>query len=466
MKLVDLSNKIMGITPDKEVFKKNIVQSNLFLGKMFIAYMFVSVASIILNIVDIYAYMDFDNSYSNAIKYGVITFSILIVATVIDFVKKGKGTYLHYLLVICLIVSTYLLTKSITAEINIILIFPIIIICRYFSPKLTLFTTLFSLLFFFIDTWSVCSEYISMAPNEAFVFLRNIAISQLPVFISILICGIASILISKKCHDMVVEQDIVSTKNASVKAELDLASKIQLDMLPREFPAFPTRNEFDIYASTLPAKEVGGDFYDYYLIDDDHLVITIADVSDKGVPSALFMSMSRTILKLNAETYKSPKQIIENSNNILCDESKDRMFVTAWLGIYEISTGRLTCVNAGHEYPIIKRNNGNYELFKDKHSFVLGGMKNVPFKEYTLNLNVDDELFLYTDGVVEATSENDELFGIERTVDALNKYKDSNQKDFHKNLENTLLDFTGNNNQFDDITMLSFKVNSIAKNNE
>ena len=232
-------------------------------------------------------------------------------------------------------------------------------------------------------------------------------------------------------------------------------------MLPSEFPAFPDRKEFDIYASMLPAKEVGGDFYDYYLIDSDHLVLTIADVSDKGVPSALFMSMSITILNLNAETYHSPKEIMKYSNNLLCDESKDRMFVTAWLGIYEISTGTLTCVNAGHEYPIIMRNNGEYEIYKDKHSFVLGGLRDVPFKEYTLKLNIGDELFLYTDGVAESTGENDELFGLDRTVSTLNKNKTCNQKELHKNIEQTLLDYTGNNNQFDDITMLSFKVKSI-----
>ena len=301
----------------------------------------------------------------------------------------------------------------------------------------------------------------SQVPDEFLSFIKNMSINQAPVLIAIIICGIACILISKKCHEMVVEQDIISTKNASVKTELDLASKIQLDMLPSEFPAFPDRKEFDIYASMLPAKEVGGDFYDYYLIDSDHLVLTIADVSDKGVPSALFMSMSRTILKLNAETYHSPKEIMKYSNNLLCDESKDRMFVTAWLVIYEISTGTLTCVNAGHEYPIIMRNNGEYEIYKDKHSFVLGGLRDVPFKEYTLKLNIGDELFLYTDGVAEATGENDELFGLDRTVSTLNKYKNCNQKELHKNIEQTLLDYTGNNNQFYDITMLSFKVKSI-----
>ena len=307
----------------------------------------------------------------------------------------------------------------------------------------------------------IAVDYLSQVPDEFLSFIKNMSINQAPVLIAIIICGIACILISKKCHEMVVEQDIISTKNASVKTELDLASKIQLDMLPSEFPAFPDRKEFDIYASMLPAKEVGGDFYDYYLIDSDHLVLTIADVSDKGVPSALFMSMSRTILKLNAETYHSPKEIMKYSNNLLCDESKDRMFVTAWLGIYEISTGTLTCVNAGHEYPIIMRNNGEYEIYKDKHSFVLGGLRDVPFKEYTLKLNIGDELFLYTDGVAEATGENDELFGLDRTVSTLNKYKNCNQKELHKNIEQTLLDYTGNNNQFYDITMLSFKVKSI-----
>ena len=361
----------------------------------------------------------------------------------------------------CRLIATFFMTKSFLIDINIILIFPIIIICRYYSLKLTFFTSVFSVIFFLLNVLKIAVDYLSQVPDEFLSFIKNMSINQAPVLIAIIICGIACILISKKCHEMVVEQDIISTKNASVKTELDLASKIQLDMLPSEFPAFPDRKEFDIYASMLPAKEVGGDFYDYYLIDSDHLVLTIADVSDKGVPSALFMSMSRTILKLNAETYHSPKEIMKYSNNLLCDESKDRMFVTAWLGIYEISTGTLTCVNAAHEYPIIMRNNGEYEIYKDKHSFVLGGLRDVPFKEYTLKLNIGDELFLYTDGVAEATGENDELFGLDRTVSTLNKYKNCNQKELHKNIEQTLLDYTGNNNQFDDITMLSFKVKSI-----
>ena len=461
MKLIDLSNKIMGITPEKEVFKKNIIQSNIFVGKMFIAYIVVDVLNIVLNILQYNSEIDIDNSYRNAIIYGVVAFGLLFIPAIIDLVKKGKGTYLHYLLVVSMLVATFFMTKSFLIDINIILIFPIIIICRYYSPKLTFFTTIFSIIFFLLNVLKFVLDYVTQAPYEFLPFIKNMSINQMPVLIAIIICGIACILISKKCHEMVVEQDIISTKNASVKTELELASKIQLDMLPREFPAFPNRKEFDIYASMVPAKEVGGDFYDYYLIDNDHLVLTIADVSDKGVPSALFMSMSRTILKLNAENYHSPKEIMEYSNNLLCDESKDRMFVTAWLGIYEISTGTLTCVNAGHEYPIIKRNNGEYEVFKDKHSFVLGGLKNVPFKEYTLKLNVGDELFLYTDGVAEATSEDDELFGLDRTVDTLNKYKNCNQNDLHKNIEQTLLNFTGNNNQFDDITMVSFKVNSI-----
>ena len=168
-----------------------------------------------------------------------------------------------------------------------------------------------------------------------------------------------------------MEEDVISylrsfmaitAENERIGAELNVATQIQADMLPRIFPAFPERPEFDIYASMTPAKEVGGDFYDFFLVDDDHLAMVIADVSGKGVPAALFMVIAKTLLKNAAQTGLSPKAVLEKVNNQLCANNEAEMFVTVWLGIYEISTGKLTAANAGHEYPAIRRSGGRFEL--------------------------------------------------------------------------------------------------------
>lgn len=165
-----------------------------------------------------------------------------------------------------------------------------------------------------------------------------------------------------------------------------MATQIQSSMLPCIFPAFPERGEFDVYASMTPAKEVGGDFYDFFLVDEDHLALVIADVSGKGVPAALFMVIAKTLLKNRAQMGASPKEILETVNNQLCENNDAEMFVTVWLGIYEISTGRVTAANAGHEYPAIRRKGGAFELFRDKHGFVLAGMENMRYREYEFTL--------------------------------------------------------------------------------
>ncbi|MBP5165996.1 MAG: SpoIIE family protein phosphatase, partial [Oscillospiraceae bacterium] len=217
-------------------------------------------------------------------------------------------------------------------------------------------------------------------------------------------------MLSEKIVKYISEVEQVTAEKERIGTELSLATRIQADMLPNIFPAFPERTEFDIYASMDPAKEVGGDFYDFFLIDDDHLCIVMADVSGKGVPAALFMMASKIILANNAQMGKNPAQIMTDTNATICANNKEEMFVTTWLGILEISTGKLTAANAGHEYPAIKHADGRYELFKDKHGFVIGGMDGTKYREYELRLEPGSRLFLYTDGVPEATNAADELF--------------------------------------------------------
>ncbi len=245
------------------------------------------------------------------------------------------------------------------------------------------------------------------------------------------------------------------------EAELNVASSIQKNMLPCIFPAFPEHDEFDIYATMTPAKEVGGDFYDFFLLDDDHLVMVIADVSDKGVPAALFMVIAKTLLKNCAQSGDSPKEILEKVNNQLCENNDAEMFVTVWLGKIQLSTGKMVCANAGHEYPVIRHGNGEYQLFHDKHGFVLAGMENARYREYELTLEPGDKLFVYTDGVTEATNSARVLYGTDRMLRALNRAADSSPEATLTLVKADIDGFVGNAPQFDDITMLSFEMKRV-----
>lgn len=249
----------------------------------------------------------------------------------------------------------------------------------------------------------------------------------------------------------------VTAEKERIGAELDVAKHIQASMLPCIFPAFPQMPELDIYATMTPAKEVGGDFYDFFLVDNDHLAMVMADVSGKGVPAALFMVIAKTLLKNVSQTGLSPKAVLENVNDQLCENNEAELFVTVWLGILEISTGKMICANAGHEYPVLKKRGGDYELIKDKHGFVLAGMEGAKYKEYELVLNPGDKLYLYTDGVAEATDANNELYGTDRMLEALNRNKDTQSTELLLKMKEDIDLFVGAAPQFDDITMLALK---------
>ena len=239
--------------------------------------------------------------------------------------------------------------------------------------------------------------------------------------------------------------------------ELGTASQIQEGMLPSIFPAFPDQSGFDLYASMDPAREVGGDFYDFFFTDEDHLCLVIADVSGKGVPAALFMMASKIILANNAMSGKSPAQILADTNASICSNNRMEMFVTVWLGILEVSTGKLTAANAGHEYPALKRADGGFELLKDRHSFVVGGLDDVEYLEYELQMEPGSTLFLYTDGVPEATNARGNAFGTDRMLEALNQESTAAPKTLLNNVKAAVERFVDEADQFDDLTMLCIK---------
>lgn len=246
----------------------------------------------------------------------------------------------------------------------------------------------------------------------------------------------------------------ITAERERIEVELSLATAIQSSMLPHSFPPFPDIKEFDIYAMMQPARQIGGDFYDFFLIDDDHLCLVMADVSGKGIPAALFMMISKTILQSCAMLGQSASSILKKTNEALCSNNQVEMFVTVWIGILEISTGIITASNAGHEYPIVKHNDGKFEVLKDKHGLVIGGLPGTNYSDYTIELKPGDKLFVYTDGIPEAMNKEGKMFGLERTVEALNSNLSYNPETLLKNVKTSLDDYVKDTEQFDDITML------------
>ncbi len=261
---------------------------------------------------------------------------------------------------------------------------------------------------------------------------------------------------TKKMKEYIVNITEITAEKERIGAELNVATKIQADMLPKIFPAFPGRSEFDVYAQMDPAKEVGGDFYDFFMVDDDHLAIVIADVSSKGVPAALFMVIAKTLIKNHAMNRESLSDVFYKVNNQLCEGNEEGMFVTAWLGMLTVSTGSFEYVNAGHN-PQLLMNNEEYEWIHAKPGFVLAGMEGIPYVSDTIQLKHGSRIFLYTDGVTEAQNMDHQLFGEDRLMDSLGR---NGRLELPKMLAAVRSDidaFVGEAEQFDDITMLVFE---------
>ncbi len=251
------------------------------------------------------------------------------------------------------------------------------------------------------------------------------------------------------------QQAVVKSELAA--AELSFAANIQSGSLPTDFSVFSERDGLDLYASMTPAKTVGGDFYDFFFLDEDHLYMAIADVSGKGVPAAMFMMVSKYILKSQALDGKPPAKLLEDANNAICANNKEQMFVTVWVGILEISSGKLVAANAGHEKPVICKGGGSFEFLKDPHGLVLGSIEGMEYEEYEVTLGKGSTLVVYTDGVVEATDKKEELFGNRRLLDALNRARDLSPESLISAVRGSVDDFVGGAEQFDDLTMLCVK---------
>ena len=263
---------------------------------------------------------------------------------------------------------------------------------------------------------------------------------------------------NRELRDYIGQLRLATAEKERIGAELNMAKDIQAAQLPSTFPAFPDRKDFDIYASMTPAKEVGGDFYDFFLVDDDHLAMVIADVSGKGIPASLFMMISMILIKNRLKAGDSPSAALEKVNNQLIETNniKPKQFVTVWIAVLELSTGRGKAANAGHEHPVLKRADGAYELVDYRHSPPVSLIRGLRYREHDFEMHAGDRLFVYTDGVPEAMNSEHELFGTDRLLTVLNSDQNASPRQVLENVTNGINAFVEDAEQFDDITMLGF----------
>ncbi len=246
----------------------------------------------------------------------------------------------------------------------------------------------------------------------------------------------------------------ITAERERIGTELELATRIQTDMLPSVFPAFPDRKDFSIFGSMTPAKEVGGDFYDFLLLDENHLALVIADVSGKGVPAALFMMVSMILIRSEVKNGLSPAKVLKKINDQICAGNREDMFVTVWLGILDLRTGKLTAANAGHEFPALKQPDGRFELIKDPHGFVIGGLPGEEYEEYEWQLKPGAKVFVYTDGVPEAGGSRSALYGTDRMMETLRRAENESPEQILAAVDASVREYVGDAPQFDDVTML------------
>ena len=252
-------------------------------------------------------------------------------------------------------------------------------------------------------------------------------------------------------------KELITEAEERNKAELEYAAEIQRSALPSNFPAYPERNEFDIHAMMKPAREVGGDFYDFYFIEANKLVISVSDVSGKGVPASLFMMRGKTLIKSYAQRGIMVNDIFTNVNYNRCEGNETGLFITSWMGIIDLKTGHLDFTNAGHNPPLIRKANGEYEYLRTKPDFVMGGMEGIAYKLYEMDLEEGSEIFLYTDGLTEAQNSTQELYGEDRLLHSANTAVYSSSKEFCEHIKQQIDEFVGDADQFDDITMLHLR---------
>lgn len=470
--------KIYESEETRAVFEQNEFEANRLSLMVIVACALILITSWLLSFTGVFKIVQYRMNVL-AIQ-GLIELAVPIVFYII---YKGRKRWLKYIMLFSLLLVCTRLFSILNHNVILIMILPVLLSSRYFSKGLTVMISILSVLllaaaslttvfFGIIDLnlypspedgtiilikESLRASVIALGVDTSKTALYMMVNGFIPRMLVFIVISFISVFIAKHGHEMVLKQDKISRASANVKADLDTATKIQKSMVPNVFPAFPERKEFDIFAAMYPAKEVGGDFYDFFLIDENHLAMVIADVSGKGIPASLFMMASKILISDRTLMGGTPAEILEFVNKRICSNNKAEMFISVWLGILDIKSGKVIASNAGHEYPAICKKDGEFEILKDKHGFVVGGMDFVKYQDYEFTLHNGDTLFLYTDGIPEANNSDEELFGSERMLEALNMKSGCTSKEIISNVKSEVDKFVGNSVKFDDLTMLCIK---------
>lgn len=394
------------------------------------------------------------------------TILFFLIPSLLIRLTKGTPAWLKYAIIICGITSIFILSGAMPKHGVLAWAVPLVLSCHYYSKSLTKLTLVASWVLFSASIYvgMYLGEFdLNLIAKEPDITKRVITAKMLidaTLFFvvprALILLGISSICttVAARTRRLLERQIKDSEERQRISTELDVATRIQADMLPCIFPAFPERPEFDIYATMNPAKEVGGDFYDFFMVDETHLSIVIADVSGKGVPAALFMVIGKTLLNDHTKPGTDLGDVFSEVNALLCRANNEGLFITAFEGVLDLVTGEFHFVNAGHELPFIARAGGAYEVYKLRPGFVLAGMEDMEYQSGSITLSPGDKIFQYTDGVTEATNANHELYGMERLSKVLAENTDKKPAELLPIVKADIDAFVGEAPQFDDITML------------
>ncbi len=464
-----------------ETLWENEINANLFVARILVYTAVIALIIIIFSVLKV-----FTISSTVMIRYLGIAIVEMLVPAFLCFYLKGKKPWLKVLLMVVYVFVMGYLHMVLGHNVVLCLVFPVVLSVRYYSKPLTSLVSGLTIVSYLVASYVGITRQITRidlnmlevpagtvlnypeadvlraAIDPSFIdhnrlfwhFLQHGFLPRLILFVMVaIICA----MIAERGRMAIYAQKAETEKTQRIATELNLASSIQSNVLPNIFPVFPERKEFTLHASMTAAKEVGGDFYDFFLVDEDHMAIVMADVSGKGVPAALFMMVARTLIKNRSMMGGTPSEILHDVNNQLCEGNVAELFVTVWLGILEISTGKGLAANAGHEHPAICRHGGEFALIQYRHSPAVAAMEDMNFKEHEFVLEPGDTLFLYTDGVAEATNSANVLFGTDRMLDSLNKDPDALPEQILSNVLEGIGAFVQGTEQFDDITMLAIK---------
>lgn len=453
------SNKT--VEPELAAILENEMEANRYAARCLIVCAIVGVLAWLLNIIGIFIVphriMD--------IAMPLLILSFLL-PTPIYKITGGKPGWVKYVTIFCVTLGVFILSSAMPKHGILAWALPLLLSCHYYSKRLTQLTLLASWVLFsssvFIGMYFGEGDLNLLAEHDV-VGIRTVTGDMLhyaTIFYvvprALILLGLSSIctMMAGRTRRLLEKQIRDSEERQRISTELDVATHIQADMLPRIFPAFSDRTEFDVNASMNPAKEVGGDFYDFFMVDEKHLAIVVADVSGKGVPAALFMVIGKTLIKDHTKPGTDLGDVFSEVNDLLCESNSEGLFITAFEGVLDLVTGEFRFVNAGHETPFIAKSGGIYEPYKLRPGFVLAGMEHMKYKSGSIQLAPGDKIFQYTDGVTEATNEAKELYGTKRLADILAKNSAMTPVELLPAVKADIDAFVGNAPQFDDITML------------